>query len=260
MIKEKIYEYYDNERIRKENQEKDYDKKFNIAPSYLNSCIRKIYYKKNNTKSSNPISLHNYIKFEMGHAVHEKLAEIMSKMFYIRKGEIWHEKDMHGVKWVYRVDDYLMLNAYEYIIEIKSIYGNLAYNDMPKEDAIMQLFCYMLLENIDRGILLYICRDTGFIEEFHFNIEGLKEKYGEKYKERLGKLKELRDSNELPDREYNIVIKKNGNEFKYDFQKDNVKYKSCYQCSYCQYQDLCWQDVLKEMVNYNFYIQGEFIK
>ena len=262
MLKELIYEYFDNERKHKEERDKKYldsDKKFNIAPSYLTDCIRKIWYKKTKTIQSNPVSLHSYIKFSMGDAIHEKLAEILSKVAYIKKGEVWHDKEIHGIEWIYRVDNYILLKSNEFIIEIKSIYGNTAYNDLPKENAIMQLFCYLLLEKINQGILLYLCRDTGFIEEFHFSIEGLKEKYGNKYKERLSKLKSIRDNIEqIPNREYNINLKNLNGEIKTDFQKDGIKYKSDWQCLYCQWYNECWEKELKKIKNHKFYIDGTF--
>jgi hypothetical protein len=262
MLKELIYQHFENERQQKEKRAKEIEKPYNIAPSYLTDCIRKIYYKKTNADVTNPVSLHTYIKWEMGHSVHETIYQILTQVAYIKKGEVWLEKDKFNFKWIYRVDDYIMVNAQNHIIEIKSTYGNSAYNDLPKESAVMQLFCYMLLEEIDRGILLYICRDTGYIEEFHFHIDGLKERYGDKYHERLMKLQECNGCivrQQLPDREYQIVLKKKDGVLTDSFQKDNVKYKSDWQCGYCLYRNLCWNDILSTIQNDQFYIKGEII-
>lgn len=267
MIKELIYQYFDNERLYKEKKQLQYDNDFNAAPSYLTDCKRKLYYKKMNIPASNPTPLHSYIKFAMGDAVHEKLQNILSKIIYFKKCEVFQEKELYGLKWVYRLDGSFLVVSNEYILEIKSIYGTDNYNDLPKDDNIIQLFSCMLLENKEYGDLLYICRDTGFIEEFIFTLDDLKSKYGEIYKKHLNKIKELKkciEEKKEPDRDYELYLKNDNGIIKESFQKDNVKYKTPWQCSkkegntYCQWRDLCWSKELEEIKNHSFFINGKF--
>lgn len=61
---------------------------------------------------------------------------------------------------------------------------------------------------------------------------------------RLADVEEALERGELPDRDFVAAIK-NG-EIKRDFQHKNVKYKSDWQCSYCNYRDVCWGDEIRK--------------
>jgi hypothetical protein len=120
----------------------------------------------------------------------------------------------------------------------------------------------MLLEKKQYGILFYICRDTGFIEEFVYSIEKMNDKYKEKMFDRIDLLKKLEigiKEGICPDREYKICMKMHKGEIKFNFQKDNIKYKSAWQCMYCQFLDLCWKKELEIIKSKKFYIDGGFI-
>lgn len=260
MIKEAIYKFFESENKTKEYREQQ---EINFAPSYINSCKRQIYYKKLKIEPSNPLETHAYIKFALGDATHEKIQSIFFNMGYWQEGEDWKEIVWQGLKWIYRIDAKLKIDDNIYICEIKSSYfsGNKAVEHEAKEEHILQLMLYMIFENIERGIILYIGRDNGMMYEYHYSLESLKEKYKDFFTEKLKELKELKGKIEnkiLPDRDFEIVLKNNNGNITDYFQKNNEKYKSDWQCSYCQYKDLCWQDILKEIKNHNFYIGGKF--
>jgi hypothetical protein len=176
MIKELIYQKFDNERLLKEQKDFDKDKKINFAPSYLTDCKRKIFFKKTNVPASNPNDSHSYIKFAMGDSVHEKIQSILKEIGIYQDGEDWKNIDYQTINWIYRYDGKIINNNQQYIIEIKSAYATGIDNIErygAKEEHILQLYMYMLFENIDNGILFYIGRDNGFMLEFQFSISEL---------------------------------------------------------------------------------------
>lgn len=258
MIKEKIYKYFDKEK-------EELKEKTHFNPSSLTSCKRKLYYKMKATEESNPIDNHTYVKFAMGDAVHLAIQNLLKKDKNIKLVEMENLKYgyINKLEFRYRLDYSCLISNIPYILEIKSTYmsGYNAVEQEPKEDHVLQLFTYMVLEQIDNGILLYVGRDNGFMVEYVFNINN--EKYNnlfcDKIKE-LELLKENIDKNILPDKDYQIQLKNNKGNIFDNFTKDKIKYKSDWQCSYCTYKNLCWEKELKEIENNKFYIDGEFIK
>lgn len=251
MIKELIYGHFDNERLIKESKEIDPNKPFNMAPSYLTDCKRKIYYKKTNEPASNPIDTHAYIKFALGDATHEKIQSILKQIGIYKDGEDWKEINKFGLDWIYRYDGKLKINETDYIIEIKSSYGNgIEYiqKEGAKPEHILQLYVYMLFEHIKHGMLLYIGRDNGWILEYNFSMEDLDKMYEDKLLDLIIDLKDLKEkikASQLPIRDFQIVMKKYNGEISEDFTKDKVKYKSDWHCSYCSWKDLCWKEEIK---------------
>jgi len=278
MIKELIYSHFDLQRQNKEKREINIDK-INFAPSYIDKCKRQIFYQKRNEPQSNPIEIHSYIKFAMGDSVHLSLQNILKEIGIYKEGEEFKEAEMFGLNWLYRIDGLLELNNNKFIIEIKSVYSS-GYNSIEheaKREHELQLLMYMLFEKIEFGIILYIGRDNGFIVEYNYHIEALKEKHKDFI---LNKAKELKllqnqiENNFLPNRDYNVVIKNmsagkiqsdiidgvNHHNLSFEFQKDSIKYKSDWQCLYCSWKNTCWSKELEEIKNNDFFINNKFIK
>jgi hypothetical protein len=261
MIKEKIYNYFDNIRIEKERQEMADAVTF--APSYLSSCKRQVYFKKTKEPESNPIETHSYIKFEMGNSVHVAIQDILKKIGIYEEGEDLKIIDWNGLTFRYRIDGKLKIEDQLSIIEIKSVYAA-GYNSIEKEaksEHEVQLMMYMIFEKINFGTILYIGRDNGFLVEYSYTLEDLEKKYQDfLYKKTtdLLKLKQDIESKKLPDRDNKIVIKRTGDINSFDFQKDCVKYKTDWQCSYCSYFNTCWKSELEEIKKHKFFIDGEF--
>jgi hypothetical protein len=123
----------------------------------------------------------------------------------------------------------------------------------------------MLFKNIRDGLILYVGRDNGFIVEYNYTLDFLKQKYYDNFVVKITEFKNLIDNiknKTVPERDFRIALKNNKSVMANDFQKDNVKYKSDWHCSYCNYQNLCWHDVYEKLKNenYSFYINGEYIK
>ncbi|HEY0089159.1 MAG TPA: hypothetical protein VGB37_09955, partial [Candidatus Lokiarchaeia archaeon] len=211
MLKEIIYQYFDDKRLAKEADNRHSDK-INFAPSYFTTCKRQIYYKKKNIPQSNPIETHSYIKFAMGDSVREKLQDIIKELNLMLECEDFKEIEWNDLNWIYRIDGKIKVNNEPYIIEIKSVYSS-GYNSIEKEakpEHEIQLLLYMIFEKIDRGILLYIGRDNGFIVEYDYYIDQLKEKYSALFIMKIQELKELKEkleNNILPDRDFQIALK-----------------------------------------------------
>jgi hypothetical protein len=260
MIKEKIYDYFLDTEKKPEAQED-----VTFAPSYISSCERQIYYKKTGQAVTNPISEAAYYKMAMGTCIHDYIQKLIENIDGAKLIECENLKNItiDGIEFNYRLDGILEINGKKYILEIKTTYGAGARyieKDGEKPDHKQQMYMYMNFENIENGILLYICKDSGFMIEFVY--EGIKLRNGwfsEKI-EQLKKLKSKIETKQIPDRQYQIRMKNVGGEISENFTKDKVKYKSDWQCSYCQWKNECWKDALNEIKNNKFYIDNEFIK
>jgi hypothetical protein len=63
----------------------------------------------------------------------------------------------------------------------------------------------------------------------------------------------------VPERDGYIKLKNSGGKISEDFQKDKVRHKSDWRCSYCQWKNLCWKAELEEIQGHNFFMDGKFI-
>lgn len=260
MLKEIIYDYF----LEKSKKEKKGKKGINFAPSYLNACKRQIAYKKINIDPSNPLENHAYVKFEMGNAVHESIQTVLQKKCLWIEGEDFKEIEWYGLEWMYRIDGKIKIKEKEYICEIKTVYntGYKSIEEKAKPEHELQLLMYMLFEKVENGMILYIGRDNGFMIEYNYTLDKLFKKYQEfllnKTKE-LAQLKADIENKVIPMQDYNICMKNNNGIISFSFQKDKIKYKTDWQCSYCQWKSLCWENELKEIQNHKYYYNREFV-
>jgi CRISPR/Cas system-associated exonuclease Cas4 (RecB family) len=260
MLKEIIYDYF-NEKKEKENYT---ERELNFAPSYFHKCKRQIAYKKLNYEPSNPLTEANYAKFEMGNSVHDSIQNILKKIGIWIEGEDFKNIEWCGLNWIYRIDGKIQKGDYVGIIEIKSVYAS-GFTSVEKEakpEHELQLLLYMIFEHIENGILFYIGRDNGFMVEYNYRVDTLYNKYADEIENKIKDLTALKSEIEkgiIPDRDFNILLKNSSGVISFDFQKDKVKYKSDWQCSYCQWKNLCWQQEIKEIKNHKFFIDGKFI-
>jgi len=266
MLVERIYHYFDDKRVKKEAERQARDSKdFNIAPSYLTGCARAIYYNKTGEPATNPTSTHSYIKFELGNMTHEMVQGLFQNIGAWEEGEDLKEINWNGFRWLYRIDGKLIFDGVPYLMEIKSAYAN-GWNDIekaPREDHVLQLYCYLEFEKVERGIILYIGRDNGRLKEYHFSLDALREKYAEKmeeYLENMAGLKKSYEEKRAPDRTFNIAMKYYNGEIKYMFQKDKVRHYQ-WRCDpkYCQWSDLCWKEEKEQIKKHTFFIDNQFI-
>ncbi len=131
-----------------------------------------------------------------------------------------------------RTDAILCIGNENYILDIKSI-NSMVFKKLagPREENIYQVQLYMHYFNISKAILLYIDKDQQDIKEFIVNydsalVEALLKSF-EKLKDRIGK-------NIIP-----LVL---------------TDYPNNWQCSYCQFREICdragrdevsWEDFKK---------------
>ena len=271
MIKRLIYKHFKAVKEKQESKERDYTKVY-FSPSSVNKCGRSLFYKKTEGEPSTPPSVHTYVKFWMGDIVHEGLQEILKEGGYWVEGEEFKEKEYEGLTWVYRHDGLIASKITKTLVEIKSTYmsGYNAVEKAPKEDHVKQLMMYMALEDIPRGELLYVGRDNGFMIEYIIRDGKVWRDDGIMDSEimdcpkidfdRLHKLKKAILEGSIPDRDYSISLKYAKGETKWAFTRDKIKYKSPWNCSYCDYKDKCWEEELKEIVNHKFFIDGKFLE
>lgn len=276
IVKKIIYDYF-SERL---EEEKKKPEKVTFSPSSCMKCPRQLYYKYDNAPVTNPVTEHALLKMEMGSAVHLMVQDILKDRGVYKEGEELKEKDMANLSWRYRVDGVLELqDKVTPILEIKSTYasGWNAVENEPKDEHLIQLGVYMLLEKASTGVLLYIGRDNGFMVEYDVFLDAsgifsYRKENGEIVETHLNttlvdlfyKLGALKDRIEnkmgVPDRPYSLVMKRTGEELAFEFQKDGVKYKSDWNCNgYCPYTLLCWADVYEEINKHKFYIDGKYL-
>lgn len=267
MITQKIYNYF-------KTQKKDHEtKKDSFAPSYLTACRRQIFYKKTETKPSNPITEAALLKMKLGTAAHDMLQKMFFEMGIWIEGEDFKKNSYLGVNFIYRIDGMLEINNIKYLIEIKSVYANgfYAIENEPEKDHVLQLLAYMFFENIDKAILLYIGRDNGRMIEYNLELKNIsflinnidKTEFIEifdNYIEKLCLLKQNIIDNNIPDRDFQIQLKNTGSNVSDMFTKDKVKYKTSWRCLYCQFKNLCWKNEYKRILDNSFFINGQFIK
>jgi len=242
-----------------------------FAPSYLTKCGRQLYYQKTGQQPSNPIDLSSRFKMYLGTLAHEGLQKIMRQIGCVVESELHHDIEYDGLEFNYFIDLVIEYNNEKFIIEIKTIYGRGfdSIKEQPKEDHLLQTCSYMAFEKIKKAIILYVGRDNGFMIQHNiesndnltlnnFPINEFRTKWVKNI-ERLKRIKQNIIDKKLPGRDYERVFKNFNGNLSENFQKDNVKYKTNWNCDYCQYKDLCWEKELKKILNYKFYIKNTFL-
>ena len=245
-----------------------------LAPSYMGACARQIYWKKRLEKASNPIEQSSLLKMEMGTTIHDYVQEKLKEIGVYKSGEEEVKVNKWGIDWTYRVDGILDYKGKEYLFELKTIYANgfRSIEREPKDDHMLQLLFYMSAENIDNGVLLYLGRDNGRMIQYNIvhhggviYVNGNKDNhYMELFKSSIVKMQSIRadiDQGLLPDRPYELNVKKFRGELSYFFTRNNEKHKTHWRCTYCQYFKKCWGGALDKFQEseYNFIINNTMI-
>jgi len=266
MLKEIIYNHFDKE-------EQHVTDPTAFSPSSFNSCLRQLYYGKTSTIKSNPVDNHAKLKMRLGTASHEMLQKMFQDEGIWVEGEDLKIKEFDGLTIRYRIDGLVKIKDQTYITEIKTIYGEgfRQIEQTPKTDHLTQLVLYLILECQNNGILLYIGRDNGRMLEYgvriinevvyidHPEYELVNETLIPNIHKRaaeLGKVRENILNKHVPDREFKSVFKFYNGEVVDEFTKDKVKYKSDWQCSYCGWRDMCWENEMEEAKCTGFYVGG----
>lgn len=265
MLNEMIYDYFsesDRERPIKAFNPED---TLYFNPSSFNACKRQIYYKKRYETPSNPIDAASYLKMDFGSTLHTRIQAIVNKLGILIEAEKLKTVKFQGLNFRYKTDGIIVVNRQRHIMEIKTTHagGLRAVKYDPKPEDVIQMSLYMLFENIQNGILLYVGRDTGYMIEYYITQEC--DAYKAAIAEIARKIPELKalefqiKNGVIPKRDGYIEMKNSCGKVSEDFQKDKVHHKSFWQCNYCQWKNLCWKKELEEINDHKFYIDGEFI-
>lgn len=265
MLKDLIYQHYQNGRHHKHKTRDMKDAQIFFNPSSFSACKRQIYFKKLAVKTTNPISTASYLKMAFGTVLHEKIQAIVQSLGILVEAEKLKVASMGGLKFRYKTDGIVVLNNVRYIMEIKTTHGQgfRMIKDAPKPSDIIQMALYMLFEKVENGVLLYVGRDNGFLMEYVVKVgDPLYTLAMESISKTMLHLKVLEayiKDRHMPARDCQIALKYKNGVVSDKFQKDKVAYKSDWQCSYCEWKDLCWARELEEIKNHTFYINGEYI-
>lgn len=256
-----------------QSEAKEYKENFTVAPSYLTKCRRAIIYGKNGTKPSNPPDNASLFKMRMGDIIHDNIQELLKEKGLLESAEIHKNTHYNGLEFNYFYDGIINLSEdWRGILEIKTIYANgfRSIEKEPKPEHVLQCLSYMIFENIDKAIILYIGRDNGFMLQYELRlnneievlfIDGKETRYHEQWLEKVAQLKAVKLyhlAGELPPRDYSMVFKNANGVISDEFQKDNQKYKSDWRCQYCSFKDICWAKELEEIKHHKFFIDGKF--
>jgi hypothetical protein len=237
------------------------------------ACSRQLVWRWMGEEPSEPQEVGGMLKMEFGN----KAEEILTDALEWAKGEgliighdeqnkIYHEEDSLEYP-IAAKRDYLVYMPGEnepMTIELKTSFGRgisfIQQKGEPKLDHIVQVFIYGRVSH-DRGSnrVVYLGRDSGYRTEFGYRVlhgddedggkEGVLLSSGKfvpiKFAKLIKKFEHIERCvkfGSLPWREYTLLIK-NG-EFRDNFQKDKVKYKSDWQCLYCEFKTKCWEGEL----------------
>jgi len=222
MLKELIDEFY------LENQKNREQTRFYITDA--GKCPRAVFFKFKNAPKE-PIEARLMRIFEHGESIHRNIFNILYrlKIGCTTEIKIPDQEIVSG-----RADAILCMNNENYVLDIKSINSMLFRKLMePKEENVYQVQLYMHFFGIKKGILLYVDKDQQNLKEFFLE-----------YDEVLCK--------GLMDKFYAL---------KGQVEKDVLPakladYPKNWQCTYCQYKDVCklanggevkWEDFKKRI-------------
>ena len=234
------------------------------------ACVRKMYWDWRGEKKSNPPDAGAVLKMRFGNAaelIFEKyLDSLVSTESFINEYAV--KSCDKQVKWKVPVEglQYPVACVLDFVlelvcdrgtiqlgIELKSMYGaGIAYiqrTGEPKPDYLGQIKIYTTLTPIKVFSHPYLGRDNGYMTEFLLRDHpaGLESDAGRVYAittdtvfDKFRTVEEHLNSGILPERDYLVAIK--DGQIRDEFQKDKIKYKSDWQCGYCDYRDLCWKE------------------
>jgi CRISPR/Cas system-associated exonuclease Cas4 (RecB family) len=152
--------------------------------------------------------------FEHGESIHRSIFNILYRLRLgvVTEISIPSQEIISG-----RADAILCMGNENYVLDIKSMNSMIFRNlSAPKEENVYQIQLYLHFFNIKKGILLYIDKDKQEMKEFFVDYDEVL------CKSLLDKFYELKDQ-----------VEKNILPARLD------DYPKNWQCSYCQFKDVC---------------------
>ena len=215
-------------------------------------CLRASFYQWTKVPKSNPIDAGGIWKQNIGDMIHERIQGIfLSGPF-------------EGIEKEKRVDiknpalEYPIIGSIDLYseklkmgLEIKTTYGAGMTSPFgikalgPKMEHRLQAICYMAMTGINQWFYIYFARDNAYRCQL---AEEWNEKCQELWKgiiERWKALEAFLKINELPPRDYKVILNEKG-EMQDTAQRGKEKFRSDWQCSYCDWKAHCWKDAKPE--------------
>lgn len=205
MLKELIDQFY------LENQKNKEQTRFYITDS--GKCPRAVFFKFKNVPKA-PMDARILRIFEHGENIHRSIFNVLYrlKLGVVTEVPIPSQEIISG-----RADAILCIGNENYILDIKSMNSMIFRNlTAPKEDNVYQIQLYMHYFNIKKGILLYIDKDQQEMKEFFVDYD---EQLCKSLLDKFYVLKDQVEKNQIPAR--------------------LADYPKNWQCSYCQFKDIC---------------------
>jgi CRISPR/Cas system-associated exonuclease Cas4 (RecB family) len=222
MLKELIDQFY------LDNQKNKDQTKFYITDA--GKCPRSVFFKFKNAPRE-PMDARILRIFERGENIHRSIFNILYRLRLgvVTEVPIPSQEIISG-----RADAILCIGNENYVLDIKSI-NSMIFKRMqePKEENILQIQLYLHYFNIKKGILLYIDKDQQEMKEFFIDYD---EALCKSLLDKFYALKDQVEKNILPAR--------------------LADYPRNWQCSYCQFKDVCkmadgdalnWEDFKKKI-------------
>lgn len=226
MLKELIDQYY------LDNQKNKEQTRFYITDA--GKCPRAVFFKFKNAPRE-PMDARIMRIFEHGENIHRSIFNILYRLRLgvVTEIPIPSQEIISG-----RADAILCVNNENYVLDIKSI-NSMIFKNMsaPKEENVYQIQLYLHFFNIKKGILLYVDKDQQNLREFFIDYD---EQLVKSLLDKFYALKQQVETNVIPAR--------------------LADYPRNWQCSYCQFKDICkmangdvinWEDFKKKIEEQN---------
>lgn len=225
-------------------------------PSGASSCIRQLYYKWTNEPISNPVQPKDIWRMKFGTALHKMYAELLQESGIaevMSEVEITYtdprlEYPIHGF-----MDNVFAVDEETYSVELKTVFGYgakaIQLSGQPRDQDLIQMKIYLSVRrDLDHMLAPYIARDSFYRTEFCFTMtQEERDEFIEGIVQKFIALELAVKNKSIPDREYDVCVK--DGEIKDSVQHNNVKYKSDWQCLYCQYRSTCWEEEIFSVNN-----------
>lgn len=232
--------------------------------SVAGACLRQLYWKATKEPVTNPWRLAGVLQRGFGDAIHTWLFGKLKGLPHLNlvveaAGKLKVDELSREVS--YRMDGLVNIEGKSGGCELKTTQARsidkMAEEGGPKDAHILQVFDYMAANPAMVFFsLIYVARDSGMHVEYLIERDGkdfwLTQVFPTQGQRMLittlsvaavtARRKELEmavDNKALPPRDFSVFLNKDG-DVQYMRQKAGEKYKSDWQCLYCDYQKKCW--------------------
>lgn len=232
--------------------------------SVAGACLRALYWKATKEPVTNEWRLAGVLQRGFGDAIHTWLFDKLKKLPSLAlmseaSGKLVVDGLTREVS--YRMDGKLTVNGVRGGCELKTTQGrsidSMLKEGGPKDSAILQVLDYLTAEPALKFFsLIYVARDSGFHVEYLFEraengititqvfpsvgpTRTITEVSVEGMTQRRKDLEKSVSEGILPKRDFSVFLNKDGEIQPYR-QKAGEKYKSDWQCQYCDFAAKCW--------------------